>query len=88
MKSSFYRQSPSIFLLGVQSLIKSTPGVNFTNIVSAFMLGDPESVKKIDNLTVFFTRLGSACVKAVHRTLMKLSPGVYLTNIFHAAFVL
>ncbi len=29
----------------------------------------------VDNLTVFFTLLGSASVKAVHRTLMKLSPG-------------
>ncbi len=35
---------------------------------------DPERVKKIDILTVFFTLLGSASVKAVRRTLMKLSP--------------
>jgi len=39
------------------------------------MLVDPERIKKIENLTVFFTLLGSARVKAVHRTLMKLSPG-------------
>jgi len=49
--------------------------VNFTNILrAAFTLADPESVKKIDNLTVFSTLLGSARVKAVRRTLMKLSP--------------
>jgi len=41
------------------------PGVNFTNILSAdFLLVGPKSVKKIDNLTVFFTLLGSARVKA------------------------
>jgi len=39
------------------------------------MLVDPKSVKKIDNLTVFFTLLRSASVKAVRRMLMKLSPG-------------
>ncbi len=45
-----------------------TPGVNFINIQrTAFTLVDPKSVKKIDNLTVFFTLLGSASVKAVHR---------------------
>ncbi len=51
-------------------------GVNFINVLhTAFTLVDPKSVKKIDNLTVFFTLLGSASVKAVRRTLMKLSPG-------------
>ncbi len=42
---------------------------------AAFTLVDPESIKKIDNLTVFFMHLGSARVEAVHRTLMKLTPG-------------
>jgi len=32
--------------------------------------------KKTDDLTAFFTLLGSARVKAVRRTLMKLSPGI------------
>jgi hypothetical protein len=40
------------------------------------MLLDPESIKKIDNLTVFFTLLVSAHVKALRRTLMKLSQGL------------
>ena len=45
------------------------PVVNFINILcTAFMLVDPKSVKKIDNLTVFFTLLGIASVKAEHRT--------------------
>ncbi len=50
-------------------------GVNFINVLlTAFALIDPESVKKIDNLTVFNTLLGSAGVKGVRRTLMKSSP--------------
>ncbi len=54
----------------------ASSGVNFTNVLqAAFMLIDPESIKKIDNLTVFFTLLGSARVKAVRRMLMKLSLG-------------
>ncbi len=55
-------------------LMKLTARVNFTNVLlTAFTLKEPESVKKIDNLTVFFMHLGSAPIKAVRRTLMKLS---------------
>ena len=46
------------------------------------MLVDPKSVKKTDYLTVFFTLLGSVSVKAVHRTLMKLSPDDNFTKLF------
>jgi hypothetical protein len=50
-------------------------GVSFTNILEeAYKLIDPKSVKKIDNLTVFFTLLGSVRKKAACRTLMKLTP--------------
>jgi len=52
-------------------------GVNFINVLgAAFTLVDPESVKKIENLTVFFMLPGSGRVKAVCGTLMKLSLGV------------
>ncbi len=55
--------------------LQSRPAVNFINVLcTAFTLIDPESVKKIDNLTVLFTLLGSARVIAVRRPLMKLSP--------------
>jgi len=48
------------------------PGVNFTNVLrAAFTRADPKSAKKLLNLTVFFALLGSACVKAACRTLMK-----------------
>ncbi len=51
------------------------PGVNFTNILpAAFMLVEPKGIKKIDSLSVYFMLSGFAHVKAVHRTLMKLSP--------------
>jgi len=34
----------------------NAPSVNFINVLrTAFALVDPESIKKIDNLTVFFT---------------------------------
>ncbi len=59
------------------------PGVNFTNILlAAFMLVDPKSIKKIYNLTVIFTHLGSACLKAAHKMLMKLSPGVNFATFY------
>jgi len=44
-------------------LITNIPGANFINILcSAFTLADTESVKKTDNLAVFFALLGSACL--------------------------
>jgi len=59
-------------------LLKSTPGVNFINVLSTtFTLGDPKSVKKIQlSHKYLFTHSGSASVKAVHRMLVKLSPGI------------
>jgi len=49
-------------------------GVNFTKVLcTAFTLADPESIKKILlSHQYLFTLSGSACIKAVHRTLMKL----------------
>ncbi len=58
-------------------LMKLTPGVNFINILrTAFALVDPESVKSTVRSSVSFKLLGSTSVKAVCRTLMKLSPGL------------
>ena len=66
-------------------LLKSTPGVNFTNVLrAAFTPADPESGKKLLDLTVFFALLGSAGAKAAHRTLMKSTPGsIRLFVCFH-----
>ncbi len=55
--------------------MKLTPGLNFINVLlTAFTLPDPKSVKKTVKLSIFFTLWGSTSVKAVHRTLMKLTP--------------
>jgi len=53
------------------------PEVNFINILpAAFTSTDPKSVKKTDNLTVFFMLSGSALAKAARRMLMKSTPEV------------
>ena len=59
------------------SIFLCRPGVNFTNILqAAFMHADPKSAIKLLNLTVFFALLGSARIKAAHRTLVKMTPTV------------
>ncbi len=59
----------------------SPSGVNFINVLyTAFTLVDPESVKNTVKSSVSFDAFGSTCIKALHRTLMKLSPRVNLTN--------
>ncbi len=56
-------------------------GVNFINVLlAAFAPQIPKVQKKTDNLTVFFTLLGSTCIKAVCRTLMKLTPNRQLRH--------
>jgi len=45
------------------------------------MLVDPKSVKKIGNLIVILTHLGFEHLKAVRKTLMKLTPGLQAPNI-------
>jgi len=53
-----------------------TSGVNFINVLhTAFTLVDPISVKNTVKSSVSFYTFGISSVKAVHRTLMKLSPG-------------
>jgi len=47
------------------------------------MLVDPESVKKIDHLTVIFTHLGSAHVKAVRIHVGELTPGVLVSAVLN-----
>ncbi len=59
---------------GVETSTK-TLRLNFINILrTAFTLADHKNVKKTVKWSIFFTLLGSASVKAVCRTLMKLSP--------------
>ncbi len=62
-------------------------GVNFINILrTTFSLVDPESVRTQSSCQYLLTLLGSTSVKAVHGTLMKLTPGVNFINVFTWAF--
>jgi len=52
------------------------PGVNFTNVLrTAFTPVAPQSVRIQSSYQYLFRLLGSTSVKAVHKTLVKLSPG-------------
>ena len=62
-------------------------GFNFINVLqAAFTCTDPISAKKTVKSSSFFALSGSASVKAAHRTLMKLTPGVNFTNKLQSAF--
>ncbi len=53
------------------------PRVNFTGILrAAFMHSDPKSAKYTVKSSVFFKLLGSTCVKAACKMLMKSNPGI------------
>jgi len=61
--------------------ISMISGVGFTNIFTrSFCARRFLKREKTDNLTVFFTLLCSVCVKAMRRTLMKLTHGVESTK--------
>jgi len=56
-------------------LMKLRPCVNFTNVLhTAFTTVAPQSIRTQSICQYLFTLLGSTCVKAVRRTLMKLRP--------------
>ncbi len=70
--------------LKLRCLTGMWPGLNFINILcTAFMHADLKSVKKTVKLSIFLTLLGSMSIKAVLRTLMKLTPAedFYLAHI-------
>ena len=53
------------------------PDVNFINVLRAsFTRADTKSAKKTVKSNSFFALLGSACVKAVHKHVMKLTPEI------------
>jgi hypothetical protein len=63
-------------------------GVNFINIPqAAFTRTDHKRARKTVKLSVFFAHLGSAHLKAALKMLMKLTPGVNITNNLHVAFL-
>ena len=61
-----------------EKLIFICSGVNFTNIIrAAFTCSNPESAKRLLDLTVLFVLLWSASGKAARRMLMKLTTDEY-----------
>jgi len=76
------------FIGGKYYLSGKLTGVNFINILQAALtLANPKSAKKkTNNLLAFYLLSGSAQVKAVHKMLVKLTPGVNFTNIFTLSF--
>jgi len=55
--------------------MQNTAGVDLTNILTqSFCTRRSRKRKKTDNVTVFFTLLGSGSAKASSNTLMKLTP--------------
>ncbi len=68
-------------------VIFGTSGVNFTIVLrTAFALVDPERVRTQSSCQYLFTLLGSTMVKALHRMLMKSTPGGNFINILHTHF--
>jgi hypothetical protein len=63
-------------------------GVNFINVLrTAFVLVEILKAWELSQvISIFFTLLGSASIKVVRRTLMKLSPGVNFINVLFARF--
>jgi len=63
-------------------LVKLTYGAHFINVLlTAFTPVAPQSVRTQSSCQNLFTLLGSTHIKAVHRTLMKSTPGVDFTNL-------
>jgi len=69
----FVKLTLSIRSSGFQPRCRTTLSVNFINILlEAFMKADHKSAKKrLIQLDSIFVLLGSACIKAVHKMLMK-----------------
>jgi len=69
---SAQRQTTLIILI----LEDLKPAVNFSNVLrTAFTHADPKCAKRQSNQQCRLVLLGTTDVKAVHRTLMKLTPG-------------
>ena len=63
--------------------------VNFTNVIThSFYARRSQKRKKLLELTVFFALLGSTCVKAAHKMLMKMTPADERESLFLDAFLI
>ncbi len=55
-----------------------TKGQFHQHFMHCFYMSRSQKCKKTDSSTVSFAILGSGCAKSVHRTLMKLTPGLFV----------
>jgi len=77
----------AVILIIILIICLASSGVNFINVLwAAFMVVDPNNIKRYWQLNWNFMLLGFLCVKAVCRTLMKLTAGVNFINVLRAAF--
>jgi len=77
------------FLLGKQNLVKSTPGVNFINVLwPAFTCADTKCAKKKDSQVVsLFYAFGICARKSCLKNIDEINTsGVVFINILHTAF--
>ncbi len=73
-------QNLSIFHFIVNN-INNRPGVDFTNILCAALSHpDPKNTKNTVKQSVFLALLGSGCIKAAHKMLVKLTLGMSNSN--------
>jgi hypothetical protein len=73
--------------MSISTLKRHSLGLDFINVLrTAFTHVVPQSVRTQSSHQYLFTLLGPTSVKAVRRTLMKLSPGVNFINMFMRSF--
>jgi len=78
---------PIAMMIEICASSQERPGVNSsTYLHTAFTPVAPQSVRTQSSCQYLFTLLGSSSVKAVHRTLMKLSPGVNSSTFYEHLF--
>ncbi len=70
----------------VSALFAPLGSISSTNLHTAFTPVAPQSIRTQSSCQYLFTLLGSSSVKAVHRTLMKLSPGVNSSTFYEHLF--
>ncbi len=83
----FNRQQTLLRSMPDYILTPSASAVNFTNVLcAAFTLLDPEKVKKIDNLTVFFKAFGICKRKSCMQNVDEIEPLGHFQHHFMSSF--
>ncbi len=88
MKSSKGGADLLTTLLKVSIKCSIQGSISLSCLLAAFTSADPASVKIQLSCQYLFGLLGAAHVKAVHKILMKLTPGPSFINVVRTAFTL